>query len=235
MRELSVQTGALVLSRDSRLLARQDFVDLDASLRGALQRLLKGAASEPTRVCVASEHARLFLLPWVPQLTRAERWQALAESRFEQIYGEPPDAWLLRVIDDRPPRPRLVVALPAGLARAVRDQLEPRRFTLGLLDALRALFEREPAFEGCVAEVGPRSACLMMFRAGELRRVRMRRYEAQEEILAAARSEWAAASTATDAASRAAVPTVALLAADAAALGARLVSALGGSRVLELA
>jgi hypothetical protein len=184
----------------------------------------------------ASNHARMWLLPWVPQLTSPERWNSLAVSRFEQSYGEPPEDWVLRVADDAPPRARLVAALPAGLLRALDQVARPGSIVIGLLEGVSRLIAREPAFHGCVAEVGPDSASLLMICRGELRRVRCRRFEHLEEVSAAARSEWASACASDDEAEKSGKPTPSVATwGGGGAAAAALSCALGGSRVLELA
>lgn len=238
MRELSLDAEEIVLREQGRIVAREPIAVSDDSLREVLRRVVGARAATPTRVRVAASRARIFLMPWVPQLTTPQRWRALAASRFEQSYGELPDDWSLRVADDLPPRPRLAVALPVPLLRTIQDVVKPRRLVIGLLEALGALLVREPAFHGCVAQIGPKSACLLMICGGELRRVRTRRYEAPEEIIAAARSEWAAAAATREGAAektlKPAAATVALLGTGTSS-AATLASALGASRVLELA
>ena len=123
--ELAVQACELVLRERGKVQAREPFAAADGSLPEALQRLLAQRAASRLTVRVASAHVRLLVLPWVAQLTSAERWRALAASRFEQTYGEAPEAWLLRVADDLPPRPRLAVALPAASTSTLREVKSP--------------------------------------------------------------------------------------------------------------
>jgi len=239
--ELLVQARELVLRESGRVLGREEFAPVEGLLDERLQRLLKGRSASAISVRVASSYARMLLLPWLPQLNTPERWNSLAMSRFEQAYGEAADNWVLRVADDMPPRSRLAVALPAELLRALSEALKPRRIVSGLLEAFSALLAREPAFHGCAAEIGPDSASLLMVCRGELRRLRSRHVEGRDEILAAVRSEWAAAGAANADPDRSGKPTanqpgtsVAVLGGGA-ELGAALASALGCSRVLELA
>jgi hypothetical protein len=135
----------------------------------------------------------MLLLPWLPQLTRPDRWLSLAASRFEQTFGESCLGWVLRVGEDLPPRARVAAAIPEALLGTLQSLARLRAVRIGLLDALGALLEREPGFTGCVAQVGPDSACLLMLWRGELRRIRTRRFDAVEELSAAARAEWVAA------------------------------------------
>ncbi|MBV8209861.1 MAG: hypothetical protein JO133_07335 [Burkholderiaceae bacterium] len=193
MPDLLVQANELVLRERGEEVAREAFASLD-SLAKPLQRLMKSKGVFGVSAArIASCHARMFLLPWVPELTTAERWNALAASRFEQAYGEPPDDWVLRVANETPPGARLVAALPAAMLDTLGRLAKPRSISIRLLDELGALITREPQFHGCIAEIGADSASLLMFCRGELRRLRSRRFEHLEEVSAAARSEWATA------------------------------------------
>lgn len=198
--ELDVGARELVLSAAGRLLAREAFDGLAASpassLLPALQRLAPSRPSGRLVARVAAVHARLLLLPWMEQLSSAERWNSLAASRFEQVYGESTaPGWVLRIADDAPPRPRLAAALPAPLLDALQSALQPGEVRIDLLDSLGELLAGEPEFSGCVARVRDDVALLMMLWRGELRRVRARRRDASgiADLAATARSEWAAA------------------------------------------
>jgi hypothetical protein len=191
-RELAVGVRDLALCERGRVLARETFGPEAGSMQAALQRLLPQRPAAPIIASVAASHTRMLLLPWLPQLTGPERWLSLAASRFEQTFGEAPDGWELRVAEDLPPQARLAAAIPSALLRSLLAVARLRAVRIGLLDALGSLLEREAAFSGCVAQVGPDSACLLMLWRGQLRRVRMRRFDALEALAAAARSEWIA-------------------------------------------
>jgi hypothetical protein len=192
-RELAVGARDLALRERGRVLAREAFGPEAGSLQAALQRLLPQRPSAPMTASLSADHARMLLLPWLPQLTRPDRWLSLAASRFEQTFGETVDGWVLRVAQDAPPRARLAAAIPEALVQSLQAVAKLRAVRIRLLDALGALMEREPAFSGCVAQVGPHSACLLMLWQGHLRRIRTRRFDALEDLAAAARSEWIAA------------------------------------------
>ncbi len=229
--DLAIGARDLVLRERGRVVARQAFGTEEGSLHAALQRLIPSRPPAPMTARVAAGHARMLLLPWLPQLTRAERWLSLAASRFEQTFGEAADGWVVRVAQEAPPRARMAAAIPESLLHALQAAAKLRAVRIGLLDALGALLQREPAFTGCVSEVGPDSACLLMLWRGELRRVRTRRFEALEEISAAARSEWIATCGAeSDSAARVAVAVLG----ESPGAAAYLSGAIGGSRVVEL-
>ena len=231
-RELAIGPSDLELRERGRVLRREAFGADEGSLHAALQRLLPQRPAASIKATVAANHARMLLLPWLPQLTRPDRWLSFAAGRFEQTFGEPPDGWVLRVADDLPPRVRLAAAIPAALLKSLQHAARIRTLRIGLLDALGALLQSEPVFSGCVAQVGPDSACLLMLWRGELRRVRMRRFDALEDLGVAARSEWIAA--------RGAEPDRVAATAAVALLGqvqgapAMLAGALGCGRVVQL-
>jgi hypothetical protein len=230
-RELAVGARDLVLRERGRVMAREAFGPEAGSLQAALQRLLPQRPAAPITASVAASHARMLLLPWLPQLTRPDRWLSLAASRFEQTFGEAPDGWELRVAQDLPPRARLAAAIPSALLRSLQAVARLRAVKIGLLDALGGLLEREAAFSGCVAQVGPDSACLLMLWRGQLRRIRMRRFDALEDLAAAARSEWIAVrGSEPDGAVEAAVALIG----DGRGAAVQLSGAIGCSRIVEL-
>ena len=231
-RELAVGSGDLVLRDRGRVLAREAFDVEEGSLQAALQRLLPQRSSAPISARVAVSHARLLLLPWFDQLTRPERWNSLAVSCFEQTFGEPPDGWALRVADDLPPRARLAAALPETLLHSLRTIAKVRSVRIGLLDALGLLLKREPDYSGCVAQIEPHRASLLMMWRGDLTRVRTRRFDAIQHLAAVARSEWI--STPGGDSDRAARKVSVAVLGDSHGAAASLAGALGCSRVLEL-
>lgn len=231
-RELVIGGREAALCDADRTLAREAFGAEPGSLQVALQRLLPVRPAEPIVASVAAGHARMVLLPWLPQLTRPDRWRSLAASRFEQIFCESTDGWILRVAEDVPPRPRLAAAIPNALLQSLQSVAKLRAVRVRLLDELGLLLQRERGFSGCVAQVGPDSACLLMLWHGELRRIRMRRFDALQELAVAARSEWAAARGPD---SDAAAPGIAVAMLGRNPLAAEhLSSAIGCSRLVQL-
>jgi hypothetical protein len=231
-RELVVGARDLVLRERGRQLACEPFDNAQAPLQAALHRILAGRPGAPLTALVAASHVRMLLLPWVAPLTRRERWQSLAASRFEQTFGQAPDGWVLRVADDLPPRARLAAALPEALLGCLRAAAPLRSVRIAVLEGLGALLQREPAFSGCVAQVATDHACLLMLWRGELRRIRTRRFEALDDLAAAARSEWVAArgSESKGAGDAVALATVG----PCQGIAAQLAGAIGCRRVLEL-
>jgi hypothetical protein len=165
---------------------------------GAL-RALAAAAGAVTLARVEVEidaaHARLFVLPYHDALHAESRWAGYAHSRFEALFGEPADAWALRVVPERPPRPRLAVALPAPLLDGLRGAFgsglrSVRVGALGRLDTLRA---REARFTGAAVEGGARHLVVSLFERGVLQRLRQRHAAAlADELWSVLRVEWAA-------------------------------------------
>jgi hypothetical protein len=101
---------------------------------------------------------------------------------------------------------------------------------LSLLEHLERLLQREPKFDGCVIEIGRDGACLLVLVGGELLRTRVRRFDSDETLAAAVRSEWAVI-----AANASAAPIVAIAPGEAASgVGARIGAALGASRIIAL-
>lgn len=231
-RELMVDAGEVALCEAGRVLARQAFGTQEGALEDALRRLLPQRPAAPLAARVSAAHTRMMLLPWLPQLTRPERWRSLAASRFEQTFGETPESWAIRVADDLPPRCRVAVALPNTLLESLQAAAKLSAVRVGLLDALGSLLQREPAFSGCVAQIGGDSACLMFLWQGELKRIRTRRFDAIDELASAARAEWAAARGSV--AQGGALPGSLAISAGQASLAAKLAAAIGCSRVIEL-
>jgi hypothetical protein len=210
------------------------------SLAAAIRRLVQEHPGDGAiDVRVAAAHARLFLVPWVAQLTSAARWQTYAASRFEQIHGEVAADWVVRVAPELPPRARLAVALPLELVRAVSAGLAGARtgagggnsLRLALLEQVGDLVAGEARFSGCIVDIDAAAATLLIMVQGELRRVRTRHFDALEELAGTLRSEWAAFGIAAAAVNAA----VAMPAASLDEFGAPLAAALGSSRVVSLA
>ena len=122
---IDVRADAIVLTQES---AARTQVALQANgYQQAITELV-----EPVRralradVVVNVAHARLFVLPFAGALSSEARWAAYANSRFEDMFGEGADGWSLRVVPERPQRPRLVAALPMGLMRTLEALLGQR-------------------------------------------------------------------------------------------------------------
>lgn len=153
------------------------YIAIDADLPVPAQE-----RSSRVRYCLATEHARLCLLPWSPVLAKRTHWQQFALSRFAQLHGPSVDDWVVRVVDESPPRQRLAVAvrasLLAGLGAGVgRKRASASEVRIELLERLAALLARRPDFDGTVLEIGQRSAALVGLRGGALVRLRQRSIE----------------------------------------------------------
>lgn len=195
---LAVLADRLELRRDAQPPLRLPLPSrLDAAAwSAALEALVRAAGAAPRAdVDVQAVYARLFVLPHHDALSAEARWAAYAQSRFEALMGEAADGWSIRVVPERPPRPRLAVALPLALLNALAAALGPglrsvRVDALGRLDALRA---REAHFSGAAVEGGERHLVVALFERGVLQRLRQRRSAiAADELCALLRVEWAA-------------------------------------------
>jgi hypothetical protein len=146
-------------------------------------------------VVVGATHARLFVLPFASALNSEARWTAYASSRFTEIFGETTAGWWLRVVPERPGRPRLVAALPSKLMGTLESLLgrglrSVRIDTLIRLDELR---HREARFTGALIDAGPRHALVALMVDGTLQRLRLRRVvPSADELRSALTVEWAA-------------------------------------------
>jgi hypothetical protein len=166
------------------------------SLQQALTELV-GPVRHALRadVVVSVSHTRLFVLPFSAALSSEARWNAYAASRFEDLFGEVADGWSLRVVAERPGRPRLVAALPMGLMRTLESLLD-RRLRSVRIDSLTWLDEmrrRESGYTGALVDVGAQQALVALMIDGSLHRLRLRRMTPSlEELRAALTVEWAA-------------------------------------------
>lgn len=191
---IDVRSDAVVLTQES---ARRTEVSLE---QRSLQQALTDVVA-PVRkalradVVVSATHTRLFVLPYSSALSSEARWNAYAASRFEDLFGEAADGWSLRVVAERPERPRLVAALPMALMRTLQDLLE-RRLRSVRVDSLMRLDEmrqREAGYTGALVDVSANHALVALMVDGTLHRLRTRRMAPSvDELRAALRVEWAA-------------------------------------------
>ena len=191
---IDVRADAVVLTQEA---ARRSEVSLqDRSLHEALTELVQPVRDAlRTDVIVNVSHARLFVLPSSTALNSEARWSAFATSRFEDLFGDGAEGWSLRVVAERPGRPRLVVALPMGLMRTLEGLLE-RRLRSVRIDSLMRLDEmrrREAGYTGALVDVGAQHALVALMIDGTLHRLRLRRMTPSlDELRAALTVEWAA-------------------------------------------
>jgi hypothetical protein len=191
---IEVRADTVVLTQDA---ARRSEVSLqERSLHEAITELV-----QPVRhalradVIVNVSHTRLFVLPFSAALSSEARWSAYATSRFEDLFGEGAEAWSLRVVVERPGRPRLVAALPMGLMRTLEGLLERRLRSVRIDSLLRLddLRRREAGYTGALVDVGAQHALVALMIDGSLHRLRLRRMTPSlDELRAALTVEWAA-------------------------------------------
>jgi len=241
--ELAIAPGRLALARGDAELRRLAPTSPDAAeLGGLAARLATSESANPVRVVLEGGLARLLLLPWLDALSSESRWKNYAASRFEQTFGESLEAWDLQFASDWPGRDRLAAAWPAPLRTALAACPNVRSVRLAVLEHLGALLAREPAFSGCLAEIGSAGATLLLLVRGRVLRARWRRAGDTAALGAALRSEWAATVDRAGAqAVKDLVPTLALVPTDGAispeagAASAVLAEAIGATRTLRLA
>jgi hypothetical protein len=191
---IEVSSDAVVLTQDG---ARRTELSLrEHTLQEALTALV-----EPVRkqvrvdVIVNVSHTRLFVLPYSEALSSEARWSAYARSRFEDLFGDGTDGWSLRVVAERPGRPRLVAALPMAVMRTLEGLLD-RRLRSVRIDSLIRLDDmrrREAGYTGALVDVGAKHALVALMIDGTLHRLRLRRMvPSLDELRATLTVEWAA-------------------------------------------
>ena len=191
---IEVSSDAVVLTQDGA--GRTELSLREHTLQEALTALV-----EPVRkqvrvdVIVNVSHTRLFVLPYSEALSSEARWSAYAHSRFEDLFGDGTDGWSLRVVAERPGRPRLVAALPMAVMRTLEGLLD-RRLRSVRIDSLIRLDDmrrREAGYTGALVDVGAQHALVALMIDGTLHRLRLRRMApSPDELRAALTVEWAA-------------------------------------------
>lgn len=135
--------------------------------------------------------SRLLTLPAIAQLTREEHWQNYARARFEQIYADDADKWDIRVARNLPGRDRIAVAWPNELRERLLTHANVRSVRVDLLEQLALLLRQMPTFSGCLLEIEPGGAGMVLLSHGKFRRVRWCRFEDAQGLAAAVCAEWA--------------------------------------------
>jgi len=240
--EMAIAPGRLALARGGSELRRLAPASPDPAELGSLAaRLAASESTRPIRIVLEGGLARLFLLPWLDALSSESRWRNYAASRFEQTFGESLEAWDLQFASDWPGRDRLAAAWPAPLRTALAACSNVRSVRLAVLEHLGALLAREPAFSGCLGEVGSGGATLLLLVRGRVLRARWRRAGDTAALGAALRSEWAAAVDRAGAQggrglgpALALVPTEGAFGPEAEAASEVLAEAIGATRTLRL-
>ena len=158
---------------------------------GAARTLLAGHDKTPIDTHLACGWSRLLLLPWMDQLTSEQRWETYAQARFEQVYGDGSDTWEIRVARNAPGQDRLAAAWPRALRETLASHRNVRSARVGLLEHMGVLLAHEPQFSGCLTEIEADGAGFVLLVNGRPRRVRWSRFDDDEGLSAAVRSEWA--------------------------------------------
>ena len=239
--ELSLSPEFAALCEGPVELRRLEAPGSDAAGLGRLATQLASSAPErEIRVVLRGSLARLMLLPWVDQLTGESRWREFAASRFEQTFGENLQDWDLQLASDWPGRDRLAAAWPAPVRAALDGCANVTSVRLEILEHLAALLAREPAWTGCLAEIGADGTMLVLVVRGRVGRARWRRSSDADGLAAVVRSEWAAVLDRArgDAASGdpvlAIVPPAPVEGSERAAAVERVAQAIGARRILAL-
>ena len=142
-------------------------------------------------VRISCAWSRLLTLPAVGQLTREEHWRNYARARFEQIYAENSDQWDIRVARDLPGRDRIAVAWSVELRERLLAHANVRSVRVDLLEQLDLLLTQIPTFSGCLLEIEPGGAAMVLLSYGKFRRARWCRFEDAQGLAAAVCAEWA--------------------------------------------
>jgi hypothetical protein len=158
---------------------------------GAIRELLADHDKTAIDVHLACGWSRLFLLPWMDQLSSEQRWENYAQARFEQVFGEDALAWEIHVARNVPGQDRIAVAWPLALRTAFAEHANVRSVRVGLLEHMGVLLAHEPDFSGCLIEIEADGAGFVLLLNGQPRRVRWSRFDDDEGLSAAVRSEWA--------------------------------------------
>jgi hypothetical protein len=157
----------------------------------ALEEALAGRDKSAIQIQLACCWSRLLLLPWVEHLTSEARWINYAQARFEQVYGEDALGWEIRVARDVPGNGRIAAAWPAALRNVLAAYPNVRGVRVALLEHLGVLLAHEPGFSGCIVEIEGGGAGVILLINGRPCRVRWSRFDSDEGLAAAVRSEWA--------------------------------------------
>ncbi|SPE23218.1 hypothetical protein SBBP1_210012 [Burkholderiales bacterium] len=184
---LYTRSGQQWAERDRQTIAGAGLEDACAAVRA----LLAAHRDIAIDVHLACRWTRLLLLPWIDQLTREERWSNYARARFDQVYGEGAQAWDIRVGRDLPGRDRIAAAWPVLLQAEFASQRQVRSARVGLLEHLGILIAQEPRFSGCLIELDSDGAGFLLLVDGQMRRVRWCRFDHDDGLVTAVRSEWA--------------------------------------------
>jgi hypothetical protein len=182
---------ALGVAEGAGLVARPLEPPGTAAACGAIRELLAHYDKTAIDVHLACGWSRLLLLPWMDQLSSEQRWENYAQARFEQVFGEDALAWEIHMARNVPGQDRIAVAWPMALRAAFAEHANVRSVRVGLLEHMGVLLAHEPDFSGCLIEIEADGAGFVLLLNGRPRRVRWSRFDDDEGLSAAVRSEWA--------------------------------------------
>jgi hypothetical protein len=157
----------------------------------AARSLLERRSDRSVQVHLGCGWSRILLLPWSEQLAREEHWRNLAVARFEELFGDDPAAWEIRVAINVPGRARIAVGWPKALYEALATHQEVTSVRVGLLEHLGVLLVQAPHFSGCVIELDTDGAGFLLLSHGVVQRARWRHYDGAQGLASAVHAEWA--------------------------------------------
>lgn len=166
----------------------------EPSLRAACETtasLLERSAGNAVQVHLGCGWSRILLLPWNEQLARDEHWRNLAAARFEELFGDDPAAWEIRVAGNLPGRSRLAVGWPKALFETLGAHRQVKSVRVGLLEHLGVLLAQAPLFSGCLIELDADGAGFLLLLRGVVQRARWRRYDGAQGLASAVHADWA--------------------------------------------
>ncbi len=153
--------------------------------------LLDQRADRNVQVHLGCGWTRILLLPWSERLAREEHWRNLAAARFEELFGDDPAAWEIRVANNLPGSARVAVGWPKALYETLAAHRQVRSVRVGLLEHLGILLAQAPHFSGCVIELDTDGAGFLLLLRGGVQRARWRRYDGAQGLASAVHAEWA--------------------------------------------
>jgi len=184
-------TSILLRSNDTELEHRRlPDGGLD-SMRAIAEECIYSHKDLSIDVRISCAWSRLLTLPAIAQLSREEHWRNYARARFEQIYVDDADKWNIQVSRDLPGCDRIAVAWPGALHGPLLAFANVRSVRIGLLEQLGRLLDQIPTFSGCLLEIEPGGAGMLLLSYGKLRRARWCRFENAQGLAAAVCAEWA--------------------------------------------
>jgi hypothetical protein len=148
---------------------------LDA-LREALTH--PNMAPADATVVLSNAFVRYLLLPWNPAIVTAQEEAAFAQARFQQVFGDAAQGWVVRLSPARPGAPVVACALERTLLDALTALIDGSALRLrSLRPSLMALCNaraRLPAGDAWIAVAEAGRLLIAAVRAGEWASLRSR-------------------------------------------------------------